>query len=143
MAEALADRLAEAFAECLHKRVRDEWGYGCEENLSPSQLIQEKYRGIRPAPGYPACPDHTEKGTIWRLLDVQTNTGMQITEAYAMWPGSSVSGIYFAHPQSRYFSLGRIDRDQVQDYQRRKHLNLAEVERWLGPNLGYDPEATS
>jgi 5-methyltetrahydrofolate--homocysteine methyltransferase len=140
MAEAIADRLAEAFAECLHKRVRDEWGYGCEENFTPTELIQEKYRGIRPAPGYPACPDHTEKGTIWRLLDVEANTSMQITESFAMWPGSSVSGLYFAHPQSRYFSLGKIDRDQVADYHRRKEMSVNEVERWLGPNLNYDPE---
>jgi 5-methyltetrahydrofolate--homocysteine methyltransferase len=139
MAEALADRLAEAFAECLHKRVRDEWGYGCAENLSPDDLLQEKYRGIRPAPGYPACPDHTEKGPIWRLLDVQANTGMLITESFAMWPGSSVSGLYFAHPQSRYFSLGKIGRDQVIDYAGRKGMSVAEVERWLGPNLNYDP----
>ena len=139
MAEALADRLAEAFAECLHKRVRDEWGYGCAENLSPDDFIQEKYRGIRPAPGYPACPDHTEKGPIWRLLDVQANTGMLITESFAMWPGSSVSGLYFAHPQSRYFSLGKIGRDQVIDYAGRKGMSVAEVERWLGPNLNYDP----
>jgi 5-methyltetrahydrofolate--homocysteine methyltransferase len=139
MAEALADRLAEAFAECLHKQVRDEWGYGCEENLSPGDLIQEKYRGIRPAAGYPACPDHTEKGALWRLLDVQANTGMLITESFAMWPGSSVSGLYFAHPQSRYFSLGKIDRDQVVDYHQRKGMSVAEVERWLGPNLNYDP----
>jgi 5-methyltetrahydrofolate--homocysteine methyltransferase len=110
MAEALADRLAEAFAECLHKRARDEWGYGRSENLDPDELIHEKYRGIRPAPGYPACPDHTEKGTIWRLLDVEANTGMLITESFAMWPGSSVSGIYFAPPESRYFSIGKIDR---------------------------------
>ncbi len=120
MAEALADRLAEAFAECLHKRVREEWGYGREECLSNADLIQEKYRGVRPAPGYPACPDHTEKGTLWRLLDVQKNTGMLITETFAMWPGSSVSGLYFAHPESRYFSLGKIDRDQVVDYHQRK-----------------------
>jgi 5-methyltetrahydrofolate--homocysteine methyltransferase len=139
MAEAVADRLAEAFAECLHKRVRDEWGYGCEEHLSPADLIQEKYRGIRPAAGYPACPDHTEKGTLWRLLDVQTNTGMMITESFAMWPGSSVSGLYFAHPESRYFSLGKIDRDQVADYHERKGMSVAEVERWLGQNLNYDP----
>ncbi len=139
MAEAIADRLAEAFAECLHKRVRDEWGYGCDENLSPAELIQEKYRGIRPAPGYPACPDHTEKGPLWRLLDVQANTGMMITESFAMWPGSSVSGLYFAHPESRYFSLGKIDRDQVADYHERKGMSVAEVERWLGPNLNYDP----
>ena len=139
MAEGLADRLAEAFAECLHKRVREEWGYGCTENLTNEELIQEKYRGIRPAAGYPACPDHTEKGTLWRLLDVQANTGMQITESFAMWPGSSVSGLYFAHPESRYFSLGKIDRDQVADYSQRKGMNLPEVERWLGPNLNYDP----
>jgi 5-methyltetrahydrofolate--homocysteine methyltransferase len=139
MAEALADRLAEAFAECLHKRVRDEWGYGCAENLSRADLIQEKYRGIRPAAGYPACPDHTEKGPLWRLLDVEANTGIQITESFAMWPGSSVSGLYFAHPESRYFSLGKIDRDQVADYSQRKGMSVAEVERWLGQNLNYDP----
>jgi 5-methyltetrahydrofolate--homocysteine methyltransferase len=139
MAEAIADRLAEAFAECLHKRVRDEWGYGCAEGLSNADLIQEKYRGIRPAAGYPACPDHTEKGTLWRLLDVQANTGMLITESFAMWPGSSVSGLYFAHPESRYFSLGKIDRDQVADYSERKGMTVAEVERWLGQNLNYDP----
>lgn len=139
MAEALADRLAEAFAECLHKRVRDEWGYGREENLTPEELIHERYRGIRPAPGYPACPDHTEKGTIWQLLDVEKNTDILLTESFAMWPGSSVSGIYFAHPQSRYFSLGKIDRDQVDDYHLRKDMSVAEVERWLGPNLNYDP----
>ena len=138
MAEAIADRLAEAFAECLHKRARDEWGYGLEEGLSPEDLIQEKYRGVRPAPGYPACPDHTEKGTLWRLLDVQANTGMLITESFAMWPGSSVSGLYFAHPQSRYFSLGKIDRDQVVDYSERKGMSVAEVERWLSPNLNYE-----
>ena len=139
MAEALADRLAEAFAECLHKQVRNEWGYGCKENLSNTDLIQEKYRGIRPAAGYPACPDHTEKGPLWRLLDVQANTGMLITESFAMWPGSSVSGLYFAHPESRYFSLGKIDQDQVVDYHARKGMTVAEVERWLGPNLNYDP----
>lgn len=139
MAEAIADRLAEAFAECLHKCARDEWGYGRKEHFSSEELIQEKYRGIRPAPGYPACPDHTEKGTIWRLLDVQANTGMLLTESFAMWPGSSVSGLYFAHPESRYFSLGKIDRDQVADYSRRKEMSKAEVERWLGPNLNYDP----
>jgi len=142
MAEAVADRLAEAFAECLHKRVRDEWGYGREEHLSNAEIIQEKYRGIRPAAGYPACPDHTEKGTLWSLLDVQATTGMVITESFAMWPGSSVSGLYFAHPQSRYFSLGKIERDQVTDYRDRKGMSLAEVERWLGPNLNYDPPET-
>jgi 5-methyltetrahydrofolate--homocysteine methyltransferase len=139
MAEAIADRLAEAFAECLHKRVRDAWGYGREENLSPAELIHEQYRGIRPAPGYPACPDHTEKGTIWQLLNVEAATGIRLTESFAMWPGSSVSGIYFAHPEARYFSLGKIDRDQVADYAARKAMSLNEVERWLGPNLNYDP----
>ena len=138
MAEALADRLAEAFAEYLHQQVRIAWGYGRDENLSMDDLIHEKYRGIRPAPGYPACPDHTEKGTIWRLLEVESNTGMRLTESFAMWPGSSVSGLYFAHPQSRYFSLGKIDRDQVADYARRKGMGLTEVERWLGQSLNYD-----
>ncbi len=138
MAEAIADRLAEAFAECLHKRVREEWGYGCKEGLSNADLIEEKYRGIRPAAGYPACPDHTEKGPLWNLLDVQKNTGMLITESFAMWPGSSVSGLYFAHPESRYFSLGKIDRDQVEDYAERKGMSVKDVERWLGPNLNYD-----
>jgi 5-methyltetrahydrofolate--homocysteine methyltransferase len=141
MAEALADRLAEAFAECLHQRVRKEWGYGCAEHWTPADLIGEKYRGIRPAPGYPACPDHTEKGTIWRLLDVEANIGMRLTESFAMWPGSSVSGLYFAHPESRYFSVGKIDRDQVVDYHERKGMSVAEVERWLGPNLNYEPVA--
>ncbi|MEO8070072.1 MAG: methionine synthase, partial [Acidobacteriota bacterium] len=138
MAEAIADRLAEAFAECLHKRVRDEWGYGRDEQLSPADLIHEKYRGIRPAAGYPASPDHTEKGTLWRLLDAEAKTGMRLTESFAMWPGSSVSGLYFAHPQSRYFSVGKIDRDQVLDYHERKNMSVAAVERWLGPNLNYD-----
>jgi len=139
MAEAIADRLAEAFAECLHKRVRDEWGYGRAEALSTDDLIHENYRGIRPAAGYPACPDHTEKGTLWRLLNVESNTSMRITESFAMWPGSSVSGLYFAHPESRYFSLGKIGRDQVEDYAERKGMSAAEVERWLGQNLNYDP----
>jgi 5-methyltetrahydrofolate--homocysteine methyltransferase len=139
MAEALADRLAEAFAEYLHQRVRDEWGYGHGEDLSKEQLIGEEYRGIRPAAGYPACPDHTEKGALWRLLDVEKNTGMLLTESYAMWPGSSVSGLYFAHPDSRYFTLGKIDRDQVTDYAARKRMPVPEVERWLAPNLNYDP----
>jgi 5-methyltetrahydrofolate--homocysteine methyltransferase len=143
MAEALADRLAEAFAECLHKRAREEWFYGRDERLSSAELIDEKYRGIRPAPGYPACPDHTEKGTLWRLLDVQKNTGMILTESFAMWPGSSVSGFYFAHPHSRYFSLGKIDRDQVEDYHERKGMSVAEVERWLSPSLNYEPAELS
>jgi 5-methyltetrahydrofolate--homocysteine methyltransferase len=141
MAEALADRLAEAFAEALHERVRSEWGYGRGEGLSKGDLIEEKYRGIRPAPGYPACPDHTEKATLFRLLDVERNTGMLLTESFAMWPGSSVSGLYFAHPSSQYFSVGKIGRDQVQDYAQRKGWTVAEVERWLSPNLGYDPSA--
>ncbi len=139
MAEALADRLAEAFAECLHKRVRDEWGYGREEHLSPEDMIHEKYRGIRPAAGYPACPDHTEKDALWRLLDVKATTGILLTESFAMWPGSSVSGLYFAHPEARYFSLGKIDRDQVADYRQRKGMTIEEAERWLAPNLNYDP----
>ena len=139
MAEALADRLAEAFAEYLHKRTRDEWGYGKTEKFTAQEFIQEKYRGIRPAPGYPACPDHTEKGIIWRLLDVEAKTGIKLTESYAMWPGSSVSGLYFAHPESRYFTLGKIDREQVADYADRKGMTVAEVERWLAPNLNYDP----
>jgi 5-methyltetrahydrofolate--homocysteine methyltransferase len=139
MAEALADRLAEAFAEYLHKRIRDEWGYGKSETLTHQDLLAEKYRGIRPAPGYPACPDHTEKGTLWRLLEVERATGIRITESFAMWPGSSVSGLYFAHPKSRYFTLGKIDRDQVLDYKARKGMTTQEVERWLGPNLNYEP----
>jgi 5-methyltetrahydrofolate--homocysteine methyltransferase len=135
MAEALADRLAEAFAECLHKRVRDEWGYGQAEKLTNQELIAEAYRGIRPAAGYPACPDHTEKGELWRLLDVEKTTGIKLTESFAMWPGSSVSGLYFGHPDSRYFAVGRIGRDQLEDYARRKGLSVAEAERWLAPNL--------
>ncbi|MGH7440989.1 MAG: vitamin B12 dependent-methionine synthase activation domain-containing protein, partial [Polyangiaceae bacterium] len=135
MAEALADRLAEAFAECLHKQVREAWGYGRGENLTSRQLIAEEYRGIRPAAGYPACPDHTEKGELWRLLDVQTKTGIELTESFAMWPGSSVSGLYFAHPESRYFMVGRIGRDQVEDYAKRKGMTVEEAERWLAPNL--------
>jgi 5-methyltetrahydrofolate--homocysteine methyltransferase len=139
MAEALADRLAEAFAECLHKRVRDEWGYGKNETLTHEDVLAERYRGIRPAAGYPACPDHTEKGTLWRLLDIERNAGIKITESFAMWPGSSVSGLYFAHPEARYFTLGKIDRDQALDYKARKGMTMQEVERWLGPNLNYDP----
>jgi 5-methyltetrahydrofolate--homocysteine methyltransferase len=138
MAEALADRLAEAFAECLHKQARDEWGYGSVENLSAEDLIHEKYRGIRPAPGYPACPDHTEKATIWSLLDVEKKAGIELTESFAMWPGSSVSGLYFAHPESRYFHVGKIERDQVADYAVRKGMSVKEAERWLAPNLNYD-----
>jgi 5-methyltetrahydrofolate--homocysteine methyltransferase len=140
MAEALADRLAEAFAECLHKRVREEWGYGRDENLTSADLIAEEYRGIRPAAGYPACPDHTEKSILWSLLEVEKSTGMQLTENYAMWPGSSVSGLYFAHPQSKYFAVGKLGRDQIIDYHLRKGMPLQEVERWLGPYLNYEPE---
>ncbi len=140
MAEALADRLAEAFAECLHKRVRDEWGFGKGEVLTSEQMVDEEYRGIRPAAGYPACPDHTEKGTLWQLLDVEARTGIQLTENFAMWPGSSVSGLYFSHPESKYFAVGKLDRDQVADHAGRKGKPLAEMERWLGPWLNYDPK---
>ena len=139
MAEALADRLAEAFAEFLHKRVREEWGYGGNENLTAEDLIKENYRGIRPAAGYPACPDHTEKRLLWELLNVEKNTGIQLTESCAMWPGSSVSGLYFAHPESKYFAVGKLGRDQVVDYHLRKGMALQEVERWLGPYLNYEP----
>jgi 5-methyltetrahydrofolate--homocysteine methyltransferase len=139
MAEALADRLAEAFAEFLHKRVREEWGYGKAEKLTTEDLIGEKYRGIRPAAGYPACPDHTEKGILWKLLDVEKNTGIRLTESYAMWPGSSVSGLYFAHPESKYFAVGKLGRDQLLDYHLRKGMTLQEAERWLGPYLNYEP----
>ncbi|WP_152731202.1 methionine synthase [Goekera deserti] len=136
--ESLADRLAEAFAERLHERVRTEfWGYAPDEHLDPDALIAEKYHGIRPAPGYPACPEHTEKQTIWELLDVEAATGIQLTESMAMWPGAAVSGLYFSHPQSQYFVLGRVGRDQVEDYARRKGWTLAEAEKWLSPNLGY------
>ncbi len=137
MAKALADRLAEAFAECLHQRVRQEWGYGRDEHLTHDDLIQERYRGIRPAPGYPASPDHTEKATLFRLLQPEKNAGITLTESFAMIPASSVCGLYFSHPHARYFSVGKIDRDQVKDYSERKGMDLAEVERWLGPNLAY------
>jgi 5-methyltetrahydrofolate--homocysteine methyltransferase len=140
MTKALADRLAEAFAECLHKQAREKWGYGRSENLSNEDLIREKYRGIRPAAGYPACPDHTEKGLLWNLLDVERAAGIKLTESYAMWPASSVSGLYFAHPESKYFAVGKIDRDQVLDYHLRKGMGLREVERWLAPNLNYEPD---
>jgi 5-methyltetrahydrofolate--homocysteine methyltransferase len=139
MAEALADRLAEAFAECLHKRVREEWGFGKTEGLTNDDLIAEKYRGIRPAAGYPASPDHTEKGTLWSLLDVEKRAGIKLTESFAMWPGSSVSGLYFAHPDSKYFAVGKLGRDQVEDLAQRKGKPLSEMERWLGPWLNYNP----
>ncbi|KQS65796.1 methionine synthase [Modestobacter sp. Leaf380] len=139
--ESLADRLAEAFAERLHERVRTEfWGYAGDERLDPDSLIAEKYVGIRPAPGYPACPEHTEKQTIWDLLDVQAATGIELTESMAMWPGAAVSGLYFSHPDSRYFVLGRVGRDQVSDYAARKGWTIAEAEKWLSPNLGYRTE---
>jgi 5-methyltetrahydrofolate--homocysteine methyltransferase len=141
MLKALADRLAEAFAERLHERVRTEyWGYANDESFSNDELIAEQYRGIRPAPGYPACPDHTEKGLLWDLLDVEARIGLSITESYAMVPTAAVSGWYFAHPESRYFGLGRINREQVEDYAKRKDLSVEEIERWLAPNLGYDPD---
>jgi 5-methyltetrahydrofolate--homocysteine methyltransferase len=140
MAKALADRLAEAFAEWLHKQARDEWGYGKDEQLSSEDLIRERYRGIRPAPGYPACPDHTEKRLLFDLLQAEKNTGISLTETYAMLPASSVSGLYFAHPESRYFAVGKIGQDQVLDYHRRKRMDLRVVERWLSPNLNYDPD---
>jgi 5-methyltetrahydrofolate--homocysteine methyltransferase len=137
--QALADRLAEAFAERMHERVRKEfWGYARGENLGNKELIREEYRGIRPAPGYPACPDHTEKGTLWELIDPVTNAGISITEHYAMMPTASVSGLYFSHPESRYFGTGKIARDQVEDYARRKGMTVDEAERWLAPVLGYD-----
>ena len=143
MTKALADRLAEAFAEYLHHRVRREWGYGRDEALTKEDLIREKYRGIRPAAGYPACPDHTEKWILWDLLDVEQNTGIRLTESCAMWPGASVSGLYFAHPESKYFAVGKLGRDQILDYHTRRGLSLPEVERWLGPYLNYEPEGAA
>ncbi|MEN4709543.1 methionine synthase [Pantoea agglomerans] len=141
MVKALADRLAEAFAEYLHERVRKViWGFAPNENLSNEELIRENYQGIRPAPGYPACPEHTEKAAIWRLLAVEEQTGMKLTESFAMWPGASVSGWYFSHPDSRYFAVAQIQRDQVEDYAARKGMSVMEVERWLAPNLGYDAD---
>ncbi|QKJ88954.1 Methionine synthase [Paramixta manurensis] len=141
MVKAIADRLAEAFAEYLHERVRKViWGYAANENLSNEELIRENYQGIRPAPGYPACPEHTEKATIWALLDVEANTGMKLTESFAMWPGAAVSGWYFSHPDSRYFAVAQLQRDQIEDYAARKGMSVSEVERWLAPNLGYDAD---
>jgi 5-methyltetrahydrofolate--homocysteine methyltransferase len=139
MAEAIADRLAEAFAEYLHKRAREEWGFGKLEKLTTTDLIEEKYRGIRPAAGYPACPDHTEKAILWDLLDVEQHAGIKLTESFAMWPGSSVSGLYFAHPESKYFAVGKLGKDQVADLAERKGKPLGEMERWLGPWLNYNP----
>lgn len=154
MLKALADRLAEAFAEHMHDRLRHiNWGYesdssttpprwtpcsGMEKGFDNQKLIKEDYSSIRPAPGYPACPDHTEKPLLWQLLDAEKNSGVELTESYAMWPAASVSGWYFSHPDSSYFGVGKINKDQVEDYAKRKGLTLAEAERWLSPNLGYD-----
>jgi 5-methyltetrahydrofolate--homocysteine methyltransferase len=139
MVKALADRLAEALAEHMHAEVRIHlWGYAPDEDLSNEELIQEKYRGIRPAPGYPACPDHTEKRTLFRLLAAERAIDLHLTEACAMTPTAAVSGFYFAHPEATYFSVGKIGRDQVEDYAARKGMAVAEVERWLGPNLDYE-----
>jgi 5-methyltetrahydrofolate--homocysteine methyltransferase len=139
--KALADRFAEAFAEAMHQRVRREfWGYAKDETFAPDELVGEPYRGIRPAPGYPAQPDHTEKATLFKLLDAERRIGVRLTESYAMWPGSSVSGIYLAHPEARYFGVAKVERDQVEDYARRKGMDIAEVERWLGPILNYLPQ---
>ena len=139
LVKALADRLAEAFAEMLHQRRAPDWGYGRNESLTSEDLLRERYRGIRPAPGYPACPDHTEKRTLFSLLDVEKNAGISLTENFAMTPASSVSGFYFAHPDAHYFGVGRLGRDQVEDYAARKGWTLEEAERWLSPNLGYEP----
>jgi 5-methyltetrahydrofolate--homocysteine methyltransferase len=138
MAKALADRLAEAFAECLHEKVRKElWGYAKDEGLTNDQLIDEEYKGIRPAPGYPACPDHTEKKLLFELLEAD-KVGITLTESYAMYPGAAVSGFYFSHPDSKYFGLGKIEKDQVTDYAKRKGMSVEAIERWLAPNLSYD-----
>jgi 5-methyltetrahydrofolate--homocysteine methyltransferase len=138
LVKALADRLAEAFAELLHQKARGDWGFGQDEGLTNEDLIEEKYRGIRPAPGYPSQPDHTEKQIVFDLLRAEENADIKLTESYAMWPAASVCGLYFAHPRGRYFAVDRISREQVEDYARRKQLPLAEVERWLAPNLGYE-----
>ena len=136
--KAVADRFAEAFAEYMHQYVRKElWGYAADESLDNIALIREKYQGIRPAPGYPACPDHTEKGLLWDLMDIENQTGIQLTESFAMYPAAAVSGFYFSHPDSKYFGLGKINKDQVEDYARRKNMDIATVERWLGSNLSY------
>jgi 5-methyltetrahydrofolate--homocysteine methyltransferase len=137
LTKALADRLAEAFAEYLHKQARIAWGFGEDEKLSHEELIRERYRGIRPAAGYPASPDHTEKRSLFDLLEVEKNTGITLTESFAMHPGASVSGLYFSHPDSKYFGVGKIDRDQVREYAARKKMPNEWVEKWLAPNLGY------
>jgi 5-methyltetrahydrofolate--homocysteine methyltransferase len=142
LVKALADRLAEAFAERMHERVRREfWGYAADETYEPQDLVREEYRGIRPAPGYPAQPDHTEKATLFRLLDAEARAGVTLTESYAMWPGSSVSGLYLAHPEAHYFGVAKVERDQVEAYGARKGMEVREVERWLAPILNYDPAA--
>jgi 5-methyltetrahydrofolate--homocysteine methyltransferase len=142
MLKALADRLAEALAERMHERVRRElWGYAAQERLDGAALIREQYQGIRPAPGYPACPEHTEKATLWQLLDPERNAGIRLTESFAMFPTAAVSGFYFSHPQAHYFGVGQIDRDQVASYAQRKGWTVGEAERWLAPNLGYEPDA--
>ncbi len=144
MVKALADRLAEAFAERLHQRVRRElWAYAPDEGLSNAELIAEKYRGIRPAPGYPAQPDHTEKETLFTLLESERRIGVKLTESFAMWPGAAVCGLYFSHPDSHYFGVGKIERDQVEDYARRKGWTVAEAQKWLAPILNYDPLAAA
>jgi 5-methyltetrahydrofolate--homocysteine methyltransferase len=144
MLKVLADRLAEAFAERLHERVRREfWGYASDERLSNTQLIAETYRGIRPAPGYPACPDHTAKGALFRMLDAERNAGMQLTESFAMLPTAAVSGFYLSHPESSYFAVGKVGRDQVEDFARRAGMSVAEAQRWLAPYLDYEPEAAA
>jgi len=137
MVKALADRLAEAVAEYLHARARREWGYGAHEQLTPEDLAAERYRGIRPTFGYPACPDHSEKGKLFELLGAE-RAGITLTDSYAMSPAASVSGLYFANPEARYFTVGPVDRDQVADYAARKGMNLTQVERWLAPNLAYE-----
>jgi 5-methyltetrahydrofolate--homocysteine methyltransferase len=139
MVKAIGDRLAEALAELTHKKVREIFGYGLTENLSNEELIKEKYRGVRPAPGYPACPDHTEKKILWDLLEVEKNTGITLTENFAMNPPSSVSGFYFNHPEARYFNVGNIGSDQIEKYSERKQMSKTEIEKWLSPNLGYEP----
>ena len=141
MLKALADRLAEALAERMHERVRREfWAYAPQEHLDNKDLIREEYQGIRPAPGYPACPDHTEKALLWRLLDADRTAGIRLTESYAMFPTAAVSGFYFSHPKAHYFGVGKIDRDQVASYAQRKGFTVSEAERWLAPILGYDPD---
>ncbi|HYD90204.1 MAG TPA: vitamin B12 dependent-methionine synthase activation domain-containing protein, partial [Flavobacterium sp.] len=141
MLKALADRLAEAFAERMHERVRKEfWGYQASEYLTNEDLISEKYQGIRPAPGYPACPDHTEKEVLFNLLNAENNAGIELTQHFAMYPAASVSGLYFSYPESHYFGLGKIQKDQVEEYSIRKRMAVESVERWLNPVLGYEPE---